>query len=114
MVINATGIPWTDFHLEFLGFRFLPVPVFELTCAAGQNDDCTSLVFMPDGNNQTAWLFFNEPFTPGTGPDTLSFGVVVQGLGTIIQYPTIPEPGTLAIFGVGLAGLGFMRRRRSE
>jgi hypothetical protein len=38
-----------------------------------------------------------------------------------IDYPTpttgvlpnqIPEPGTLAIFGLGLAGLGFARRRR--
>jgi hypothetical protein len=32
---------------------------------------------------------------------------------TITSEATVPEPGTLAIFGLGLAGLGFMRRRRA-
>ena len=28
-------------------------------------------------------------------------------------YGDIPEPGTLALFGLGLAGLGFVRRRKA-
>ena len=27
--------------------------------------------------------------------------------------PSIPEPGTLALFGLGLAGLGFARRKKA-
>ncbi len=33
--------------------------------------------------------------------------------GDIIEYAGVPEPGTLALFGFGLAGLGYMRRRRA-
>jgi len=29
-----------------------------------------------------------------------------------IQSSDVPEPATLPIFGLGLAGLGFMRRKR--
>ena len=43
-----------------------------------------------------------------TGFDTLSF-VTVE----LQTSHDVPEPATLAIFGLGLAGLGFMRRRRA-
>lgn len=39
----------------------------------------------------------------------------VQGIGTIVNddlASAIPEPTTLALLGIGLAGLGFSRRRR--
>ena len=36
-----------------------------------------------------------------------------QGTWTVKEIIDVPEPGTLAIFGFGLAGLGYMRRRQT-
>jgi len=45
------------------------------------------------------------------GPSGLDFTIPV---GTVISTgPSVPEPMTLAILGAGLAGLGFIRRRKS-
>lgn len=40
-----------------------------------------------------------------TGYDNITFGSATPG--------KVPEPASLALFGIGLAGLGFMRRRRT-
>ena len=132
-VYNFTGVGWTDYHLDFgegadllfgEGFYFI-----------GAEDGSFNLPIAPintvlDFEDDSVWLFFDEffgeggfhsfvldEFFPGDVDGFLGIGVIagVENFGegfTVTQAPSIPEPATLGLLGAGLAGLGYLRRRR--
>jgi hypothetical protein len=57
----------------------------------------------------TAWLFWDDS---GAGPDDNHDDMIIRAVFT--PATSVPEPGTLALFGLGLMGFGLTRMRRKK
>ncbi len=115
--INAFGIDILDLGNE-------GITTLTLTTSTGDSFDLFDGFTGADGNIQfggviddaTAFVsatFSNTEASDFIGFDRLQYGVgSIETLSTEFSNNAIPEPATLALFGFGLAGLGYMRRRR--
>lgn len=71
----------------------------------------TDLAGFPEGFRTIDLTFTSALAFRGVAIENTDFGG--QNYDNLrFDFAAIPEPGTLAIFGLGLAGLGFMNRRR--
>lgn len=120
-VFNFGETRWTDYHLAVTGaaaggfdfgyFEFDDEGDLVGFTSAG----ITSVV---DGNSLS--LFFAQEFSSLVAEGTvLALGIIFEADGdgtfTVEQYPTfgaVAEPGMLALFGIGVAGIPLLRRRR--
>ena len=91
--------------------------VFRVTL---QDSSGTILDQLVDDHVTGQWNYFADSFL-GTGNEmTLTFTSVTPRAGTVgnfldaVEVTNVPEPSTLALFGVGLAGLGYRSRRRKQ
>ncbi|HEY1615694.1 MAG TPA: PEP-CTERM sorting domain-containing protein [Rhizomicrobium sp.] len=90
------------------GSLIVPTQSFNVSAFGAQLIDLT-----PTSTYHTYTL----EFTPGTSSGIIDFSTAAlcSNCATAIDelsVSTVPEPGTLAVLGAGLLGLGAIRRRR--
>lgn len=124
----AAGIARAD---DILDFFFDVAGVFALSPAGGQSVGTdTELLFDAVGNVIGGLFTLNLPGLAGPDIDGLllqefddvgsgewqitipAFGGALVNGGVAEIVRSVPEPGTIALLGIGLAGLGFVRRRK--
>lgn len=108
-MVTGIGAVAGDYAFNF-GMEFAP-DYFLIKTGGGSGTGVTDTHFLYENNNSDNWAFLNlSDFGEGVSLDNVS---VISHVGRTGGTVTVPEPGTLALLGLGLAGLGLSRRRKA-
>lgn len=103
-----------DLNSEFFTEFFLDlVPFVQYTVGLGCGDpgDDSDNGVLCGGDGRADWKLLSIPLF-----ESATFALAFDDIAATSEFSVhiVPEPGSLVLFGVGLAGLGLMRRRRRQ
>ena len=111
-ITNATAFVWTDFHF----FDAEPIGNTPIGSYVGPGSISLDAIFQFDivglniGIGEV--LIFEIDHVCGIAEVCSLGGAIWQGFATIDGANSVPEPGTLALLGLGIVAMGLARRRK--
>jgi PEP-CTERM motif len=109
---NQSSGTWSISNVDFASSDYI------IVFKDGANTNLTAFLFNEDyASGKWSTPFTDPPFNlPGksTSHDVSHYTIAKRAAGTPPPPTDVPEPASLAIFGVGLLGLGYAARRRKH